>query len=83
MESRLLSSFLVVALKCCDSPQMPFKARVVMFLFGGLLFGGGAVVATGNLMDVSSGDMTTAVVAGLVDGLGLALLLIARVADEL
>jgi len=24
-----------------------------MFLFGGLLFGGGAVVATGNLMDVS------------------------------
>ena len=61
---------------------MSLQARVVMLLFGGLLFGGGAVVAIGNLMGVSSGDLTNAVVAGLVGGLGLALLLIARAADE-
>jgi hypothetical protein len=61
---------------------MSFQARVIMFVVGGLLLGGGAVAAVGNLMDLGSGDMTNAVVAGLVGGLGLALLLIARAADD-
>jgi hypothetical protein len=61
---------------------MAFHARVVMFVFGGLLFGGGVVAAAGNLMGLASGDMSNALVAGLVGGLGLALLLIARAAHE-
>lgn len=58
-QEQALATFLVVALKCCDSPQMSFQARVVMFVFGGLLFGGGAVVVAGNLMGLSSGDSRT------------------------
>lgn len=61
---------------------MSFKARVIMFVFGGLAFGGGAVTAAGNLMQLHSEDMNNAVVAGLVGGLGLALLLIARSSER-
>ncbi|MDQ1687600.1 MAG: hypothetical protein QOK42_575 [Frankiaceae bacterium] len=53
-----------------------------MFVFGGLLFGGGVVGAVGNLMGLSSGDMSNAVAAGLVGGLGLALLLVAQAGGD-
>ena len=55
---------------------------MIMFVFGGLAFGGGAVTAAGNLMQLHSEDMNNAVVAGLVGGLGLALLLIARSSER-
>jgi hypothetical protein len=61
---------------------MSLRARVVMFVFGGLLFGGGAVAAAGNLMGLSSDALSKAIGAGLLGGLGLALLLIARAAAE-
>ena len=61
---------------------MSFHARVVMFLIGGVIFGGATAAEIGNLMRLSAGDMTNAVTSGLVGGLGLALLLIASLARD-
>jgi len=52
-----------------------------MILFGGVIFGGGTA-ACGNLMRLTSGDMTNEVTCGVAGGLGLALLLIGSSAPE-
>lgn len=61
---------------------MSFGARVIMILFGGVIFGGGTTAIIGNFMRLTSGDMTNAVVAGIVAGLGLALLFIGAIARD-
>lgn len=61
---------------------MSFRARVVMLVVGGVVFGGATASEVGNFMRLSSGDMTNAVTAGVVGGLGLALLLIACLARD-
>jgi hypothetical protein len=53
-----------------------------MILFGGVIFGGGTAAACGNLMRLTSGDMTNEVTCGVAGGLGLALLLIGSSAPE-
>lgn len=62
--------------------KMSLGARVVMLLLGGTIFGGGTTAAVGNLMRLTSGDMTNGVVCGIAGGLGLALLLIGLSARE-
>jgi hypothetical protein len=63
-------------------PVMSLQARVAMILFGGVIFGGATPATVGNLMRLTSGDLTNAVVAGVVAGLGLALLFIGAIARD-
>jgi 2-methylcitrate dehydratase PrpD len=61
---------------------MSFRARVVMLVVGGVIFGGGTAAEVGKLMRLSSDDVANAVTAGIVGGVGLALLMIASLARD-
>ncbi len=63
--------------------EMSLGSRIVLILFGGAIFGGGTAAAAGNLMRLTSGDMTNGVVSGVAGGLGLAVLLIGSSARRL